>query len=236
MITMIGTGHVFRITEQVSFIIKNIWPDAVLVELDETRYKALTEPSSDKKIENPNISKIYRRSAKYQDSISEKNDTRTGGELLAAINTGKLAGAEIICIDDDAERIMKELEEEMSFLERGRYSLSIINDRIMGNRKVVKTQNELFMNETKYMEEMRRKYPTLVRKLIDERNAFMAEKIKKASERYNSLVVVVGDAHVEGLCELIGDPTLKKIRLSDLLDQEKMDRIRSEIWNGGDTL
>ena len=34
MITIIGTGHVFNLAEPVSFIVKNTWPDAVLIELD----------------------------------------------------------------------------------------------------------------------------------------------------------------------------------------------------------
>ena len=41
MITIIGTGHVFNLAEPVSFIVKNTWPDAVLIELDVSRYNAL---------------------------------------------------------------------------------------------------------------------------------------------------------------------------------------------------
>ena len=31
MITIIGTGHVFRLSEPIMFLIKHIWPQAVLV-------------------------------------------------------------------------------------------------------------------------------------------------------------------------------------------------------------
>ena len=41
MITIIGTGHVFNLAEPVSFIVKNTWPDAVLIELDMSRYNSL---------------------------------------------------------------------------------------------------------------------------------------------------------------------------------------------------
>ena len=41
MLLIIGTGHVFKIEEPISFIIKNSWPDAVLVELDEKRYQVM---------------------------------------------------------------------------------------------------------------------------------------------------------------------------------------------------
>ncbi|MGI6494058.1 MAG: hypothetical protein ACOX10_04420 [Candidatus Methanomethylophilaceae archaeon] len=64
MITIIGVGHVFNIAEPVAFIIKQLWPDAVLVELDEVRYKIMTgeykaaEPSEAQKKE---MSKLYRQ-------------------------------------------------------------------------------------------------------------------------------------------------------------------------------
>ena len=45
MITIIGTGHVFNLAEPVSFIVKNTWPDAVLIELDMSRYNSLMNAS-----------------------------------------------------------------------------------------------------------------------------------------------------------------------------------------------
>lgn len=233
MITMIGTGHVFRIADSVSFIIKNSWPEAVLVELDEKRYKALTDPKiADTSItSSKGVSKIYLKSAKYQDKMSEKNDTQTGGELLAAINTGKLVEADIICIDKDAEKVMKELWEEMSFMERRKYSFSIFTDNILGKKKIDKTQKEFSADENYYIEEMRKKYPTLVKKLIDERNEYMAKRIREASEKYKSMIIVVGDAHVEGLCKILNDIPVKKVRLAELLDKESLDKLKSQVWN-----
>jgi len=231
MILMIGTGHVFRIAESISFIIKNTWPEAILVELDERRYNVLTGniPTNSKEVKN--LPKTYKRSAKYQDRMSAKNDTQTGGELLAAVNTGNLIGADIICIDRDAEAVMREMEEEMSFMEKKRYSWSIFSDNLFGQRKIQKTQKDFSIDEAAYIENMRRRYPTFVRKLIDERNVHMAEKIRDSSKKYESLVIVVGDAHVEGICALLGDLDIKKIRLSELLDESSLSRIKSEVWN-----
>ena len=41
MITVIGTGHVFDLAEPVAFIVQHTWPDAVLIELDKSRYDYL---------------------------------------------------------------------------------------------------------------------------------------------------------------------------------------------------
>ena len=234
MITIIGTGHVFNLAEPVSFIVKNTWPDAVLIELDVSRYEYLmnlqNEPSDPGK--TTEMSSIYKQTARYQQKMSEENGTQVGGEFLAAVNTGRLAGADIFPIDTNAMQVLNEMWDEMSFKEKFRYKLSGISDSIGGMRKVEDVQTQFAQDEERYIEGMRRKYPTLVRKLIDERNEHMAEQINRASETHSNMVVVVGDAHVEGICRLLKDPEVRKIRLADLRDRERMDRVRSMVWNG----
>ena len=236
MITIIGTGHVFKLAEPVSFIVKNTWPDAVLIELDVSRYNSLMKAQDEgvRPEDQREMSAIYRQTAKYQQRMSEEYDTQVGGEFLAAINTGRLAGAEIIPIDTNAMQVLNEMWSEMSAMERLRYKLSGISDSIGGKRKVEQVQASFAEDEERYIEAMRRKYPTLVRKLIDERNAHMAEQINRASETYHNMVVVVGDAHVEGISRLLKDPEVRKIRLADLRDRERMDRVRDMVWKGED--
>jgi len=230
MITMIGTGHVFKIADQVSFIVKYSWPDAVLVELDERRYVALTNDSGDRKT-SESTSRLYRESAEYQNKISEKNGSRPGGELLAAILAGKIVGAEIICIDKDAEQMMREVEEEMTTLERMRFSISTVTDLLFGRNRINVANEKFAANEETYIRKMRKRFPTLVRKLIDERDVYMAERIRGASEKYKNMVVVVGDAHVRGLCELLDGIDIEIIRLAEMMDQKSMNNIKSRIWN-----
>jgi pheromone shutdown protein TraB len=232
MITMIGTGHVFKIAEQVTFIVKYTWPDALLIELDEKRYDALMNDKGEKKAPG-NFSKLYRDTAEYQVKMSEKNDAKPGGEMLAAIVEAKTLGSVIICIDKDAEQTMKEIEESMSCTERIRFSYSSFSDRMFGKRNINKTQKNFAADEEEYVRKMRKRFPTMVEKLIDERDAYMAEKIRAASEKYKNIVVVVGDAHVKGLCQLLEGMEIEKIRLADMLDQESMNRIKSRIWDGG---
>jgi pheromone shutdown protein TraB len=68
-------------------------------------------------------------------------------------------------------------------------------------------------------------------KLIDERNEYMAARIRDALEKYNNMVVVVGDAHVRGLCDLLEGTEIEKIRLADMMDQDSMNNIKSRVWN-----
>lgn len=237
MITIIGTGHVYKLAEPVSFIVKNTWPDAVLVELDKSRYNTLV--ANEEAIKNgkepegsDKMSPLLKQTAEYQQKMAKKNDTQVGGEFLAAINTGRLAGADILTIDSDAMRAMEEMWEEMSFGERMRYKLSGMYDSLGGMKRVKKVHSDFAADETNYVENMRKRYPTMVRKLIDERNEYMAEQINHYSEKYTNMVVVVGDAHVEGICGLLNEKNIRKIRLCDMLDQERMAKVRDMIWKG----
>ena len=55
----------------------------------------------------------------------------------------------------------------------------------------------------------------------------------EAAKTHSNMVVIVGDAHVEGICRLLGDAQVRKVRLADLMDRERMDRVRDMIWKGG---
>ena len=236
MITLIGTGHVFRIAEPVAFIVKNIWPDAVLVELDESRYKMITNTSPDV-ADDDGDGRAYRRLARYQRETAKEQGSRVGAEFIAAVETGRTIGAAIEFIDLNASETMDEVWNEMSFAERTRFSFSMFFDRFRSKKKAEDAVQEFADNEERYFESMRKRYPTLVRKLIDERNAHMAEKIKEAAERYDNVVAVVGDGHVNGISKLIEDGSpgmrsIRMIRLKTLMGTEEMNALRAELWSG----
>jgi len=233
MITLVGTGHVFKIAEQVRFIVKNIWPDAVLVELDASRYGAITADTVNES-EDGGSPWAYRKMAKYQRRMAEEYDSQVGSEFIAAVETGRMLGVAVEFIDKDASLTMKEMWDEMPFRERMRFSLSMFADRFRSRRKADVMIQEFAENEDEYFSEMRKRYPTLVRKLIDERNDHMSEKIKEAMKRYESIVVVTGDGHVEGIARsLEGEAgSIRKIRLKTLMDKESMNALKTELWSG----
>ncbi|MGN1045088.1 MAG: conjugal transfer protein TraB, partial [Candidatus Methanomethylophilaceae archaeon] len=173
MITIIGTGHVFRLSEPIMFLIKHIWPQAVLVELDYDRFMMMTgqaEPPADAPPVKDNAPWIYRRTAKYQMRMAQEHGSDVGSELITAALIGRQIGAEVGFIDDSAAEVMNEMWAEMSFFERTRYSLSTYAGRFRRNGSVDKVVDEFGKDEEAMIADMRRKYPTLVRKLIDERN------------------------------------------------------------------
>lgn len=250
MLTIIGTGHVFKIGDSVAFIVKHLWPDAVCVELDDLRYHALIgdreavkkgleargiESDGTPKGHMKNAPPVYRKNARYQERMSREHGSQPGADMLAAVTAGKALDAHIFCIDKDAQQVMAKMWNEMGTMERLRYRFSQISDKIGGKRKVGKTQKDYSKDEAAYVEDFRRKYPTLVRVLIDERNEYMAAKIREVMETHSNVIVVVGDGHVDGLLKLIPQESEKRvIRLRELSDPDQLNRIKTEIWEGGD--
>ena len=81
------------------------------------------------------------------------------------------------------------------------------------------------------MENMRKKYPTLVKVLIDERNEHMSEEIARVCSEYERVVAVVGDAHVDGLLKLLpSDLKIRTVRLWELMDPERTKKLKSDFW------
>ena len=232
MITIIGTGHVFNISETIMFFIKQIWPQAVLVELDSKRLQAMESPKEgNQETDEVEMPWIYRSAAKYQARMAKKHGTRTGNELLTAVQTGRLVGAEIGLIDMDVVKLTAEMWDEMSFFEKMRYTLTSIIDGIRGKNRARKVVDDYSAKEDKAMASMRKRYPTVVRKLIDERNDYMASQIEQYAEKYDNIVVVVGDFHVEGLTKLLEGREIRKMRLGDILNKDSLDKLKAEVWN-----
>lgn len=228
MITIVGTGHVFNISKQIMFLIKHIWPDVVLVELDATRYNAMSIGITG---EERTLPWIYRSVAKYQNHMSKKYGIVTGDEMFVAVQTGKLIGAEIGFIDDDIARVIEETQAEMSFGEKIRYSLSLFKTKFSTKKHVEQVVENYYGKESEVIENLRKKYPTLVKKLIDERNKHMVTKIIDYFDKFSNILIIVGDLHVEGITKLLNRKDIRKIRLNDILNTSSLNKIKAEVWN-----
>jgi pheromone shutdown protein TraB len=75
------------------------------------------------------------------------------------------------------------------------------------------------------MEQIGKKFPTIKRVLIDERNMYMVQKLVGISGQHERVVAVVGDGHVPGLSKLLTEKNIafETVRLSDLRNQKESD-------------
>jgi len=215
MITLIGVGHVFAISDNVMKLTLARRPDIVCLELDATRFNALMQKRAGVK-DSRAVPLQYRLLAYLQKRMAAQFGTEVGDEMLAGATAAEELGARLALVDMDASQVFSQLWRRMSFRERltlftGAFAgLFVSKKRVEKEMEIYETQGE------QYIELLSEGFPTLKEVLIDDRNKFMAHRILALTGEYKTIVVVVGDGHIPGLIQLLGQSELEVIRLKDV--------------------
>ncbi|MDG6221450.1 MAG: TraB/GumN family protein [Candidatus Thermoplasmatota archaeon] len=197
MITLVGVGHVFNLQEAIEHILEERQPQCVALELDRNRYIALREKQTGKG------GGMYGMLAKYQQKLAEDYGTTPGAEMLAAADKGKSIGADIALIDMDAYLVFQRLWKGMKLKER-LYMFFGGFGSFFVRKKTMKRELEHLQQEPEaFMDELGKRLPTAKKILVDDRNAYMADQIRKLGQKYQRIVVFVGDGHIPGLDALL---------------------------------
>ncbi|MCL5437510.1 MAG: TraB/GumN family protein [Candidatus Thermoplasmatota archaeon] len=225
LITLVGVGHVFDIGSSVKSIIFQSRPAAVCLELDEERLVGLMMRER-----GSSHSMVYRSLGDFQSKIAKRYGTTVGSEMLAAHEAASLLGIPVYCIDMNASEFFNKAFRSMSLREKIYLALNSITARFAGRRKIEGEIEQFQENDAEYINEFGKRFPTLKRVLIDERNAFMASKLREIAAEKIDVVAVIGDGHVDGVRKLIADLPVKVIRLKEL--RAMQDGTRSEGISG----
>lgn len=225
MITLIGTGHVFNLSDALLNIFDEKQPEILCVELDKQRFNALmmkkNDPEGYKKAEK-NLPIIYKLLSRFQESMANEYGVTAGEEMLTTINYAQSHQLPIAFIDMNAQRLFSRMLKTMSFSEKLRMMFSGVGGLFISKKRVEKELEKLEGNFDTYLEQIGKKFPTIKRVLIDERNEYMAQQLKTASEQHEKIIAVIGDGHVPGISKLLEKKELEyeTIRLSQLRNQK----------------
>jgi len=217
MITIIGTAHVFDISERLRDEILSRNPSVVAVELDKQRYVALRSEGDGKK----DVPLMYRAMSILQKKIADDFGVQVGSEMLTAIETAKELGAGVAFIDLPADVTFKKMMGAMSIKEKIYFVAGMVAGLFTSKERVEKEMKRYEKNEADYMDILEKNMPSISRVLIDERNIYMAENLKELDRRFDSVVAVVGDGHVSGLLKELEGEGVETVRLKDLRNKER---------------
>jgi pheromone shutdown protein TraB len=221
MITLIGTGHVFDLTTALLTIFEERQPDAIGVELDQQRYQALilrnTDPTSYQHAKK-NLPAIYKMLAAFQDNMAEQYGVNAGDEMLTAITYAQSHQLPIAFIDTDAQSLFIRMWKTMPFLEKFKLLLSGFAGFFISKKRVEKELKTYQQNFDSYIEEIGKKFPTIKRTLIDERNETMVGNLIMLHEKHQRIIACIGDGHVPGISKLLSEKQVpfESIRLQEL--------------------
>ncbi|MEM0343232.1 MAG: TraB/GumN family protein [Thermoplasmata archaeon] len=211
MITLIGVGHVFAISEKVRQAIIARRPDVVCLELDPARYDALV-----RKDRRGRVPFQYRLLGYVQRRLAAKFGSEVGDEMLAAAAAAGEIGAKIALIDMDAARVFALLWRRMSFREKLRMFGGAFVGLTMSRERIEREMERYEEHEESYIEILGAGLPTVKEVLIDDRNRHMARNIAELSKKHANIVAVVGDGHIPGLLEALKPLEVEAVRLRDL--------------------
>ncbi len=209
-IYLIGTAHISQESvDLVEKVIREQKPDRVCIELDDKRYKALTDK---KKWQALDLKEIIRKKqlstliinmlmASYQKKLGNKLGVSPGAELLKAATTANELGIPISLCDRDVRITLRRAWKSTSFFKKG-YLFAALFTSLFDKTEVDEEKlSELKRTDvlSELMEEMGDVLPDVKRVLIDERDIYLAEKIKKSEG--DVVVAIVGAGHVPGIIE-----------------------------------
>uniref|UniRef100_A0A7J2TJS9 TraB/GumN family protein n=1 Tax=Archaeoglobus fulgidus TaxID=2234 RepID=A0A7J2TJS9_ARCFL len=212
---IIGTAHVSRRSvEEVLNAIEKERPDAVAVELCPRRFNALFGNREDF-----DLVRILKKGdfflvlfqillGYFQRKMGEEMNIRPGEEMIAAIKKAKEIGSDVLLIDRDIAITFKRLWTKMSFFEKLKLFYSLLRG-FFGKGNV----DEVLKNVDALVEEFRKISPRAAEVLIDERDAFMAFNLRRALEKYNKVLAVVGAGHKKGIIDWLQ----RDVNVEDLL-------------------
>ena len=207
-IFLVGTAHVSQESvDLVQQVIASEKPECVCVELDHKRYKAL---SGRKRWESLDLKEIIKKKqlstllvnlilASYQKKLGMQLGVMPGAELLEATREAEKHSIPVSLCDRDVRVTLRRAWHETSFLKKG-YLLATLLVRLFDTTELAEEKLEELKKKyvlSELMSELGEAMPVLKRVLIDERDIYLAEKIKMSIG--NKMVAVVGAGHVEGI-------------------------------------
>lgn len=224
MITLIGTGHIFDLSTALQTIFDEKQPELICVELDTQRYQALLIKQSNPDAYHQggqNLPLIYRLLGRFQESMASEYGVIAGAEMLTAVMYAQSHNIPLEFIDMNAQEIFSNMWKSMPAYEKLKLFLSGLFGGLFVSKKVVEQELQNIQdNLDMYLEEIGKKFPTIKRTLIDERNQYMTTKLLQLQQQYTTIVVCVGDGHIPGMIQLLQQKNLAVdiIRLRQLRD------------------
>ena len=206
MITVIGTSHISpeSVKNTREMILKKK-PECVAVELCPERLIAL---KSGRKKPSLRFGLSGYILAVLQEHLSHKTHIMPGSEMVSAVDAGLEIGAKVALIDMPIRNTMGKIG-DISGWKKIKMVFRLLIDSFRGNKvkfDLSKVPEQEVIDEA--MGYMKKDMPEFYKVLVTERNRHMYRWIKRLSEDFKDIIVVVGAGHKKDLEKMIASDGL----------------------------
>jgi len=212
---LLGTAHVSAASvAEIREAAARLAPDTVAIELCPARYEGMKQGAKWKETDLFRVLKEKKTAfflsqlllQSFYRRIGRKLDITPGADMMAAAEAAESLGARVALVDRNVSVTLKRAWGALSFWGKckvfGMLFSSLFGEEDADEEAVEKLKER--DNVAEAVEEMGKAFPAIKRVLIDERDAYLAEKIRTAPGR--NILAVVGAGHVAGIERNIASP------------------------------
>ena len=208
-IYLIKTAHVSKTSvEDVRNAYEEIKPDSICIELDKERYSSLK--NKDDKWRNQDITKRIKDKkvglllaniilSSFQRRMAKSLDTSTGGEMIEGIRLSEENNIPLVFADRPVNTTFMRVWNSLSLMEKAKLLITIISS--IFDKEEISEEELASLKEKDSLEaalnEVSREFPNVKKALVDERDMFLAQKIKTAPGKRT--IAIIGTAHSIGI-------------------------------------
>ena len=216
--TLLGTAHVSKASlDAVRAAIDAGRFDAIAVELDAQRLQSLTDPDA---LAKHDLVKVIREGkvalfaanlglAAYQRRLAEQLGIEPGAELKAAATEAKARGLPLHLIDRDVGVTFRRVSAGLGWWARAKLgaglAAGLFVSEDVGEEEIEKLKQGDILESS--FGEFAKDSPELYSRLIDERDQYMAAKLRGTSGDARNVLAVVGAGHLQGLARYLREET-----------------------------
>jgi len=206
-ITIIGTAHISsESVEEVKQALIEIQPDTVAIELDDERYKSMTEKKNWQDMDIVDIIKKKKVGflvaqmilSSYQRKIAQNLKLNVGEEMSTAIQYSKENNTKLLMIDRNIQTTLLRIWHNLGWFEKAKMLTELLSSMFENDVKEedieALKQGDMLQSA---LSEISKQFPQIAETLIFERDRIMAYKLSHAQG--NKIVAVVGAAHLPGI-------------------------------------
>jgi pheromone shutdown-related protein TraB len=234
LIVLVGTAHVSQASvQEVTDALEQYSANAVAVELDEDRYKALTEAQTYRELD---IVKIIKQNkvasllaqmflASFQQKVAKQLNQTLGEDMKTAMDFAHNHQIELLRIDRSVQTTLLRIWHSLSFFDKvklGSELLASLFETKISTEQIEALKQEDLLESA--LADVGKLFPNIRHILIDERDRLMAHRLR--SKNVDVIVAVVGAAHVPGILKYLEAPAT----IEGLLDVPKAKKASYWTW------
>lgn len=216
-LTLLGTAHVSRASAAtVRALVESGDFDAVAVELCPSRHQSIVNPGLLARMDLFDVLRQGRAPmvtaslalGAYQQRMAEQLDIEPGAEMKAAIASAANAALPVLLVDREVGVTLRRIYRNVPWWQRPALMAGLLSS-VMSREKISEEEVER-LKEGDILEstfaEFAEERQDLYQPLIDERDRYMAAKLRQGAEHHQRILAVVGAGHLRGIQRYLEGP------------------------------